>query len=211
MSNCHILNTSTKLYDHYVYCEITKDDFDYIEKHPISEFYNKAYCGYFSLTKIILNKLDSKLYPVFKVFKFLKPNDENLTKKTDLIIIASITNSNQFFQNETGQFDIIIDIENQNKNQTVFASCNAIIDSQNGETNLICHLRDDYITYQFENLYLLPYSGIKSLKSPFEIFIETTIKAEYRTDPQPTDPIPTKSSYLEYSLSLLLGLKLLLL
>ena len=211
MTNCHILNTSTKLYDHYVYCEITQDDFDYIEKHPNSELYNKAYCDYFSFGSIILNILDSKLYPVFRVFKFFKPYDERITQKSDLIIVANVTNSSQFFLNETGQFEIIIEIENQNQNTSVYASCSALINSQNEETNLICHLKYEYITYQFENLYLLPYCGIKSLISPFEVIIETTIKAEYGPRPEPTDPTPTKSSYLEYSLSLLLGLKLLLL
>ena len=53
--------------------------------------------------------------------------------------------------------------------------------------------------------------SMNHINSPFEVFIETTIKAEYGPRPEPTDPTPTKSSYLEYSLSLLLGLKLLLL
>ena len=210
MTNCNVINTSTTLYNHLIYCEITQDDFDYIEKHPNSHIYNKAYCDYFSHTLIILNILDTKLYPVFKVFKFFKPYAEKLTKETDLIIVANVTNSSQFSPNETGIFDVIIEIENQNQNKSVFASCNAIINSQNEETNLICHSKDEYVTYKFENLYLLPYSGIKSLKSPFEVIIETTIKAEYGPKPEPTDPTPTKSSYLEYSLSLLLSLKLLL-
>ncbi len=78
MVNCHKLNTCIELNSNLTYCEITQDDFNCIEKVPTAQVYYQALCGYFynSLIKLVI--LDTGLYPVFKIIKFLKPTDEIL-------------------------------------------------------------------------------------------------------------------------------------
>ena len=83
MNNCHKLKTSTKFDDTFAYCEITQEDLDVLN-YP-AEINYRYLCGWFYTTEIILYKLDTKLYPVFKANKLFKPTDEIITQKTDLI------------------------------------------------------------------------------------------------------------------------------
>ena len=212
MTNCHKLKTATNLGVNLAYCEITQDDLNYIEKNSKIKVYYQNMCGYFYDTQIILDKLNTQKYPVFKAFKFLKPTDIILTKNSDLIIVAKIAESNQYFQNEVGYFNTIMEIENNKQNKTVFAKCSVQISSQDKESNLTCNLNITSSTTQYENLYLLPYSIIESNNPTFDIIIVKGIKAGTEIDPSPTPtptPPPTKSSYLKYSLILLLSLILL--
>ena len=231
MQDCFKLKTSTKLDANLWYCEITKEDLNYIQKNPHVKLYHSYLCKYIYDSNITLDKLNIELYPVFKVFNFSKPADKIITQKTNLIIVANVTGSSKYFQNDLNYFHSFIEIENQNKNKTVIVNCGAQINYENKESKLTCHLIDASASYEYENLYLLPYSAVTTDNSIFEVIIETTIKAgegpdpeptdpeptdpeptdPEPTDPKPTDPTPTKSSYLEYSMSVLLGLKLLLL
>ena len=185
MNNCHKLNTSTKFDDNFAYCEITQEDLDVLN-YP-AEINYRYLCGSFYTTEIILYKLDTKLYPVFKANKFFKPTDDIITQKTDLIIEANVTGSSQYFQNEEGYFYTFMEIENQNKNKSVIVYCSAQINSQSEKSNLTCHLDEANATYEYQNLYLLPYSYLKSNTPIFEVFISTTIKAEGGPEPEPTD------------------------
>ena len=81
MNNCHHIKTSTKLDNEMGYCEITKEDLTYIESKGPVKVYFQVLCGYFSDSSIMLNKLNTVIYPVFEVVKFLKPVDEILTKR----------------------------------------------------------------------------------------------------------------------------------
>jgi len=92
---------------------------------------------YNSLIKLVI--LNTGLYPVFKIIKFLKLTDEILKQKSELIIVVNVTTGfGQFFQGEIGKFNIIIEIENKNENKTNLALCNAHINSQNEVSNFIC-------------------------------------------------------------------------
>ena len=92
---------------------------------------------YNSLIKLVI--LNTELYPVFKIIKFLKLTDEILKQKSELIIVVNVTTGfGQFFQGEIGKFNIIIEIENKNENKTNLALCNAHINSQNEVSNFIC-------------------------------------------------------------------------
>ena len=119
----------------------------------------------------------------------------------------------------------IMEIEYNNKNKTVLAYCGAQVNYENIESNLTCRLKINDEIYQYDNQYLLPYSYLDKIKTPFEVIIKKTIKAGDNPDPEPTDPeptdpeptdtekpippSPTKSSYLENSMNLLMSLKLL--
>ena len=143
-----------------------------------------------------MDKLDTKLYPVFKANKFYKPTDEIITQKTDLIIEANVTGFSQNFQNNVGNFYAFMEIENQNQNKSVVVYGNAQINSQNEKSNLTCHLDETNSTYEYQNLYLLPYSIVESADPLFEVIISTTIKSDdgpehEPTDPDTTDPEPT--------------------
>ena len=230
MNNCHHIKTSTKLDNEMGYCEITKEDLTYIESKGPVKVYFQVLCGYFSDSSIMLNKLNTEIYPVFEVFKFLKPVDEILTKESDLIIVANNSGNSHYFMNEENNFYGIMEIEYNNKNKSALAYCWAQVNYENTESNLTYKLKIKDDVYPYDNLYLLPYSYLDKINTPFEVVIKKTIKAEVGPEPEPTDleptaeptdpeptdtekpisPSPTKSSYLEYSLKLLIGLKLLL-
>ena len=236
MNNCHKIKTSTKLDDEIGYYEITKDDLTFIESMKKVTIYRMVDCGSFSRTDIVLNKLNTEIYPVFEVLKFLKPIDEVLTKESDLIIVTSIIGSLNFFTNEENYFYGIMEIEYNNKNKTVLAYCGAQVNYENIESNQTCRLKINDEVYQYDNLYILPYTYLDKIKTPFEVIIEKTIKAGDNpepgptdpepTDPEPTDPeptnpeptdtgkptpSPTKSSYLKNSFNIFRFLKLLIL
>ena len=90
--------------------------------------------------------------------------------------------------------------------------CSAEISFDNIESNLTCHLTTKS-NLPFQNIYLLPYSLLEVSDSPFEVFINNTIKAGDEGESGPTDTDPTDKNandYLFFSLSLLFGLILLL-
>jgi len=205
LKNCHHLKTSTKLSVDLAYCEITQDDLNYLNtKDSVNVYYN-ILCGYFYSTNIILAKLDMDNFPVFKIYQFLKPNDDILTKNSELIIVSNVTGNTQYFQNEGKYFKVIMEIENNKKNQTVLASCGALVTSSDIKTNLICRLDITSATYKYQNIYLLPYFVMFETNVPFEVIIDKTIKIGEELKPTNSD------AYLKYSLNLLFGIKLLLL
>ena len=234
LKNCHHLKTSTKLSVDLAYCEITQDDLNYLNtKDSVNVYYN-ILCGYLYSTNIILAKLDLDNYPFFKIYQFLKPNDDILTKNSELIIVSSVTGNTQYFQNKGKYFKVLMEIENNEQNQTVLASCGALVTRSDRKTNLTCLLDITSANYTYQNIYLLPYFVMSETNQPFDVIIDKTIKAgEEEPDPtdsdsteptdsdstEPTDSDSTEpdttdkqlSSFLEYSLNLLFVIKLLLL
>ena len=213
MNNCHHLKTSTPLDVELAYCEITKEDLDYIGSKSYVDVYNQILCGYFQSTKIKLYKLDTSRYPVFTITQFFKPNDDVLTKNSELVIASKIEGNVQYFLIEQNYFYVIMDIENNGKNKTVLANCAALANNEDIKVNLTCQLSiNDGVSYQYKNIYLLPYFAFSNVKKPFDVIISKTMKAgeEVQPDPTPTDIRPTGASYLGYSISLFIGLTLLL-
>ena len=223
MNNCHHLKTSTPLSVELAYCEITKEDLDYIGSKSSVDVYNQILCGYFQSTDIILIKLDTNNYPVFTITQFFKPNGDVLTKNSELVIASKIEGNVQYFLIEQNYFYVIMDIENNGKNETVLANCAALANNEDIKVNLTCKLSiNDGVSYQYKNIYLLPYFAFSNVKRPFDVIISKTMKAgegdepdPIPTDPTPTDPTPTDirptgASYLGYSISLFIGLTLLL-
>ena len=223
LTRCEHLRTSTKLSIEFGFCEFTKDDIYFIEKNRICELDYKYLCNYYDSSGIYLKKINTNNYPVFKVTQFISPNDTDIIiANTELIIVSTIMGNTKTYQND-GKFYTIIDIENNNKNITAFALCSVEISVESIESNFSCHLDIDTKSYQFQNLYLLPYTLLSEATTPFEIFIKDTIKAKQEyipprpgpdppgptdsdtTEPHHTDPnYPTDfSRYLEYSASML--------
>ena len=219
MENCGLIKTSTKLDYDLGYCEINYNALNFLErsseKKGYFEFINLCGKVYYSGLDII--KFDTKNYPVFKVIQFIKPNDTEISKETDLILVSKVIGGTKYFKNENGTFFAIIEIENNNeknitKNTTVSVLCAADVNFNYIESNLTCHLYDNNKVYQYQNIYLLPYGYPNKYTVQFEIFIPTTIKAG--DDPINPDPSPMpvgSSSNLEYSLTLLFSLLMLLL
>ena len=212
LSKCAHLKTSTDLGIELGYCEITNDDLAYIESNQGAKLYYPYLCSYIFQTDIILGKLDINKYPVFKVVQLLKPTDTILTQETDLVLVSNATGGVKYHQNGESFFYVIMEIEYNNRNTSVLASCSAEINYENTTTNLICNLDLGTYTLPYQNIYLLPYFRYQQTTTHFEVFIRTTIKAgddPINPDIDPT-PKPTDSSYLEYSLILLFGLIMLL-
>ena len=193
MSNCHHLKTSTLLDVDLAYCEITKEDLEYISSKDAVYVYYGLLCGYLNPTYIILEKLDTSLFPVFTITQFFKPNDGVLTQNSELIIGSEISGNVQYFLSEGNYFYVIMEIENNKKNETVLAICSALVNNDDIKANLTCKLSINVdISYKYENIYLLPYFSFYDINDPFDVIISEIMKAEGGGDePDPTDPDST--------------------
>ena len=187
LSKCSHLKASDGFSYSFGYCEITQDELNYIEQKGRVRLYYNILCGTLLSTYIYVNKLDTTKGKVFKIIKFIKPKVSKITSSTDLVLFSTVTGGGNIYQNEDFLFYTMMDIENNNKNTTVMNKCSLQINTGTKETNLICHLYG-YQNYQFQNIYLLPYSIPSSCSRNFEVNINTTIKAEEEPEPGPTDP-----------------------
>ena len=195
LKNCDHIRTSTYYGYDLAYCEITQKDLEYIETNSVRLYYNYL-CGYLDRSSIYLYKLDPKKYPVFEVIKFIKPENTSINNKTDLILVSN-SKVNVPINTEI-YFNTIFEIENNMKNSTFPSTCTAQINSENTESYITCHINGKG-DYQYQNVYLLPYSLMKYNNSTyFEVIIKKSIKAEEEHD-QTSDGF---SLYLKYSLSL---------
>jgi len=228
LENCEHLKALTNIGSFGV-CEIEQSNLDFLEKNTNSILFFNKLCGSLEETDINVYLLDKTKYPVFRINQFFLPNNTYIDNETDIIINAYVEGSTKFYSNDDNQFYAFIDIEYSNKNQTALFDCSAEIPFiENKKSNLTCHLIAD--KYEFDNLYLLPYSVNNKMSSPFEVIIEQTIKAgddplppqpgtdttepdttdNDTTEPETTAPItPTGSWYLKYSLYFLISILLL--
>ena len=216
LSKCNKLKTSTKLKYDMAYCEITEEELNYIEEKITVQLFSGYLCNGAINTDIFLKKLDMTKYPIFNITKFIRPNNTNvINSQTEVNLIANVTGSLKFYQND-GEFYTIIEVENNNANTSVLTICSAQVSYDKIESNFYCNLDVDSKSYNLQNLYLLPYSFLSKdpkVKIPFEVMIKDSIKAEVgyippRPNPQPST-LPVFSRYLEYSISLLLVIFLL--
>ena len=205
LTNCKHLKTSTDI-GYIGFCEIEQDNLDFLKKSTNSILYYYAYCGYNIKSDINVYLLDKTKYPIFRINQFFLPNNNYIDNETDIIINAYVEGSTKFYSNDDNQFYSLIDIEYSNENQTAIFICSAEIPYiDNKKSNLTCHLNNG--EYEFNNLYLLPYSINYKMSSPFEVIIEQTIKAG--DEPLPPPIVPTGSCYLKYSLYFLISILLL--
>ena len=181
LKNCYHLRTSTDIKIDLGYCEITQEDLDYIEKNEVELTYLYL-CGYLDYSNIFLLKLD-EANPVFEVKKFIKPKDEAITVNTDLILVSN-TKAN-IPVNEALYFYAIMEIENNIKNTSALVYCSTQINSENSEAYSTCNINSG--TYQYQNIYLLPYTIKRYGSTPFDIIINSAIKAEDEPEPSPEE------------------------
>ena len=206
--NCEYIKTSTYLDKNLVYCQMSNDALNFMQQFNGAILVCQVLCGLVSGGDIELIELNTKNYPVFKVEQLIKPNITVLTKNHELTLVTKVSGGTKFYQNDESIFQVIMEIENDNANKTVYAKCSTQINNDNVESNLTCYL-DINQNYECENLYLLPYSLVDNSRSIFEVIIKETIKAGDGPIPYP-DIKPTISSYLEYSFNLLVCLIVLL-
>lgn len=205
LSKCEHIKTSTSIGIELGYCEITNDDLAYLKTTSKVTLNYRYLCNYLVNSKIQLALLNTNYYPIFIITQFIRPRVYELTKNTELILVSNVTGGTKYFENEGSQFIVIMEVENNNRNTSFFAICSAGINYENIESNLTCNLDMGKSSLSYQNIYLLPYSTLFETNYPFEVYINTTMKAEGNPTPKPTD-----SSYLEYSLTLLFGLIMLL-
>ena len=179
LKNCDHIRTSTYYGYDLAYCEITQKDLEYIETNSARLYYNYL-CGKIQSTDIYLYKLDPKKYPVFEVIKFIKPENTSINNKTDLILVSN-SKVNVPINTEI-YFNTIFEIENNMKNLTFFSACTGQINSENTESYITCHINGKG-DYQYQNIYLLPYSLMKFDSTYFEVIIKESIKAEDEIEP----------------------------
>ena len=179
LKKCDHIRTSTYFGYDFAYCEITQEDLDYIEKNNAQLYYTYL-CDYLIISNIYLYKLDPEKYQVFEVTKFIKPKTTSINNKTDLILVS---NSNLNIQTKTElSFYTLLEIENNMKNLTFISACTVPINSENSESYLTCHIGEEG-DYQYQNIYLLPYSLMELTPTIFEVIIKESIKAEDEIEP----------------------------
>ena len=71
-----------------------------------------------------------------------------------------------------------MEIENNGQNTTVFAYCVALINQGIKYSELPCRLNNTNTNFEYENIYLLPYNLILRANVPYEVIMNTTLKAE---------------------------------
>ena len=210
MSKCQHLKTSTQLPYNLGYCEMTNEEISYLRREGRVPVFYRYLCRYLYTASFSLVLLNSN-NPVFNIINFYKP--ENITQinnRTRLLLTASVTGSATSYKND-GQFITILEIENDKKNTSVIAKCNAIVFEGQKESNFTCSLENDKLVLPFQDIYLLPYNTLTEVTTAFEVFIEKEMKANDGSippSPEP-DPKPALSLYLVYSYTFIAALLLL--
>ena len=206
LEKCAHIKTSSELPFGLAYCEITENDLKKIEKTGKSYIFQKILCGSMLNTDIDIIKLDTEKYLTFTITKILKPKDTILNEKTKLILVSNVAGGSKDHRNDENFFEVLLEIENNKKNETFPAECAANYNTSGLQSNLECRLNiNENETVSYENIYLLPYHLIEEYKTPFDVIINGIKNAEDEPEPK-----PTVSSYLEYSIVLLSSILLLL-
>ena len=182
LKNCYPIRTSTFLGYYFGYCEITQDDLDYIQNNEVELAYY-YFCGLLDCSGIYLHKLDTEKYPVYEINKFIKPKVDLISNKTDLILVSNLKNKAKISSNKENIFLVLMEIEYELKNETVLVKCSSQANIENIELYATCHIQSE-IKYQYQEIYLLPYSIIDSNLNLFEIIINHAIKAEEEPEPE---------------------------
>ena len=123
LSNCH--NVSFVDFD-FVYCDIKQNEVDYFydmnDSNATSLVYN-VLCGHMEEVSVIVYKLDISKYPVFKIKKFIAPQEKILTAQSKIIGVADIEGSITGYYSIQSIFYLYAYVEIQNHNYTSLIEC----------------------------------------------------------------------------------------
>ena len=182
-----------------VYCDIKQNEVDYFDDMSSYAFDPMLYdilCGYKLDIFAFVYKLDTTKYPVFKIKKFILPEDKTLSFFTAFTLEADIEGSLSGYTHQYNYVELFIEIEVDGQNLTSLVYCELEHPGILMKNYLFnCYLDVDpgkEITY--DNVYLHPYNLPYINDDPFEVYIKDMIKGQPYN---PSSSVPKIQVYIE--------------
>lgn len=195
LSNCNIIKNGNYS---IVYCSLTNSEINNFNSDlPIAY---TVLCGSKEPTMAYVHKLDKSNYPLYRVKKFVIPDEQYLKQYSEFIMIADIEGSVSGI-NKNNTFGAIIDIKNGNQKRIEFLHC-TIPEKSSSKTNieLNCYLlldkSSESISYNMNNIYLYPLTYPKETISPYEVRIIDNVEYISENKYNPPTPIRRSNSHL---------------
>ena len=200
LSNCKKV-TDIEIDIDLIQCKMNSNEINYFQQNDQSPLAYDILCGEKEETGAIVHELDTTKYPVFRVKELILPEEGYIDKYISFSLIVDIEGSISGFR------------DNDNENAfTIYI--NIIKNGAKTGMELICMIpKPSYLESDFEidcfsyldkrfyydNVYLAPYYSPMETKSPFEVIINSQIKA---TDPKEDNPTiyRTDSQFIRMSL-----------
>ena len=196
LSDCHYFKHDT---DEFVYCDLKQnevDSFDSVSTLSHSPLTYNVLCGAKEEIPVIVYKLDTTKYPIFKVKKILLPQSNTISSIKSLTLIADIEGSLSGYHATESVFYGFIDIEVNPLNLTAQIKCTL----KNPRRIMKDYVFSCYVdmtegyNVPYDNIYLHPINMPENVQYPYEVYIKDVIKAE-KYDPQIL--IPKIQVYIE--------------
>ena len=200
LSNCKKIELNKDLKFNFIFCNLTDLEikyFDYIKDNYIS--YN-VLCGQKVETQLNVHKLNLEKYPRFTIKKIIMPNKVVFTRFDKFSIYADIEGKISFKENKIIGFYLLAyfdDIKYKEINLLECTSKNILGNLYDNECQFECNVF--IYDSSAEEIEFLPYIFYNEINTPYEIIMESGIKAE---------KISSFSSYLKASLFLFLSILL---
>ena len=167
----------------FVYCDLKKKEIDYFNdmnnpsSHPYMVY--DVLCGAKEDFSTIVYKLDTSKYPVFKVKKFMLPQEKILSSESKIIGVADVEGSLTSYHTAQSIFFVYTYIEIQNQNYTSLIECRLNKPRRLMKNYLFnCYSLSDVPEIPYENIYIFPYNIPDVIINPYEVLIKDIIKAE---------------------------------
>ena len=188
LNNCIVISEIINENYTFIYCRIKQEEIKYFEDNKDLPLAYDIFCGSREPMNAFVYKLDKTKYPVFKVKYFVIPEGGD---KCSFIIVANIKGSISEFT-EGNEFMSLININSNDNIETYYLKCEIPLPSKIQDNyEILCEIENEsendiescsYLLTPENNtesytFHLTPYYMILNSTSPFEVFIENTIKA----------------------------------
>ena len=179
IKNCEaILNLN---YYDYIFCNISQDEIEYFdnENKNISLTYD-ILCGKKETIPVFVHKLDKTKYPIFRAKYFILPDSKSINYQSELTLIVNIEGSISDYNNDISYFNSFIKIikNNTTTDLDIYCEIPEVSEIQNNfAINCYCPIDSFYISYKYDEIFLLPYYYTSESQQPFEIIVKNSIKA----------------------------------
>ena len=177
-SNCKLTNIEIQN-DHYLlYCKLTKNDINNIPQNNNLPLVYDSLCGKKEKTSVMIQKLDTTKYPVYKIKEFILPYDDSIDGDDEITLIAEIEGSVSGLngKSENNLFSVIININSNNKVSNILMTCGIPNSSSNEKDFEIYCYADLSRRTNYDSIYLTPYYTPAKIITPFEVIIDNNIQ-----------------------------------
>ena len=182
----------------FVYCDIKENEVNDFQDMSAREDYplvNSIFCGYKEDTYVIVYKLDTTKYPVFKVKSLILPPGDTISSESIITGVADIEGSLSDYYADESIFYGFVEVDIYGYNYSALIECKLNRPERIMKNYLFnCSLS---ITPGFDvpynNIYLYPYNIPDAIQYPYEVHIKDMIKAQKYDE----FPIPKIQVYIE--------------